>query len=118
MCISGASPSAFGQRDEVLCAERVGVERLVERRVEVDDAGDVDDRVDRPLELVRGLVDAAERKADVAVDRDDLAPSDEGVERRRRAGARSGSSASLVAIDLGPEALLAPSPSRFLRTRR
>ena len=34
------------ERDEVLGAERVRVERLVERRVEVDDAGDVDDRVD------------------------------------------------------------------------
>ena len=34
--------------DEVLGAERVRVERLVERRVEVDDAGDVDDRVDVP----------------------------------------------------------------------
>jgi hypothetical protein len=58
------------QRDEVLGSECVRIERLVERRIEVDDAGDIDDRVDGALEL--SDVDAAKRKADVSVDRDDL----------------------------------------------
>ena len=58
------------ERDEVLRPERVRIERLVERRVEVDDARDVHDGVDRALQVLH--VDAAEREPDVAVDRNDL----------------------------------------------
>ena len=55
--------------DEVLRAEGVCVERFVERRVEVDHACDVDDRVDT---AERRDVDAAERLADVSLDGHDL----------------------------------------------
>ena len=41
-------PRARASSTRFCVPEGVGVERLVERRVEVDDAGDVHDRVDRP----------------------------------------------------------------------
>ena len=78
------------ERDEVLRAERVRLERLVERRVEVDDARDVDDRVDGALDLLEErCVDAAVRLTDVAVDGDDLLLQ-EGFEARRRGGCAAG----------------------------
>ena len=62
-------PQGLRERDEVLGAERVRVERLVERRVEVHDACHIDDGVDGSLELANEpLLQTTERAAHVAVD--------------------------------------------------
>ena len=63
----------FRERDQVLCAERVRIERFVERRVEVDDARDVHDGGDRPANVRDDFfVEPTKRFADVTVDDDDL----------------------------------------------
>ena len=86
--------------DEVLRAEGVGVERLVERRVEVDDAGHVDDRVD-------GARAARARSASSRPQRGrPMSPSMGSTLSRRKASkpspycSRRGASASLVAMSL------------------
>ncbi len=61
------------ERDQVLRAERVRIERFVERRIEIHDARDVDHRSDGPANVFDELrIETAERLSDVTVDDDDL----------------------------------------------
>jgi hypothetical protein len=70
-------PERTRELDEVLGAESVRIERFVERRIEIDHAGDVDHHVDRsPKLLQQRAVDATERAAHVAVDGDHAIPKE------------------------------------------
>ncbi len=58
-----------GQSDEVLHSEGVDLQCFVERRVEVDHTGRIDDYVDGPTNLITQIDrEAAERLHDVAGD--------------------------------------------------
>ena len=67
----------LAERDEVLGAERVRIEGLVDRRVEVHDAGDVHDHLDDAFQRLD--VDPAVREPHVPVDGNDLL-AQEGLE--------------------------------------
>jgi aspartyl-tRNA(Asn)/glutamyl-tRNA(Gln) amidotransferase subunit B len=93
------------ERDQVVDPERVDLERLVERRAEVDDARHVDHRVDAPRHLGehRGR-DAEQAERDVTRDGGDLAP-DEGLEGLAGVGLAQRIEAGR-GDDLRPEALV------------
>ncbi len=96
------------QCDEVLRAVRVRGDGVVERRVEVDHAGDVDHRVDRPREFAHErFVDAASRARHVAVDWHDLLAEEGVVAVAMRAPERP---ERLTPGDLAPEACVRSGP--------
>src|SRR6188508_365819 len=66
-------PEVMRQLHQILNTERVDIERLVERRIEVDHTSGVDDRGHTPAQVVAQFRrKAAERLFYVAIDRSDL----------------------------------------------
>ena len=107
----GHSAEGPSKRREVLRSERVRLEGLVERRVEVDDPGDVHDRANRPGKLAHeARRDAAERTGHIPVDRPTLSRKNASkpAPNERRSGLER-----IARRHLPPEALLGQESALF-----